>query len=188
MSSATGLPTETPARALWLGLLTAAGIGSSLFLACVTPFAAIATLAALNLRRLEGVAVVLTVWLATQAIGFGLLGYPRTLNCLAWGLAIGLSGLLGFAAARALSSSQPVRLAVSLPFVASFAVYELGLDVAGAFLGTEAGAFSFAVVKQVFLINLVALLVLQAASGLVRTFGLFGGGPVEPPGLAAASH
>ena len=115
MSSSTGLQTETSARAFWLGLLAIAGIGSSFFLACVTPFAAIATLAALNLGLLEGVAVVLGVWLATQAVGFGLLGYPLTLNCFAWGLAIGLSGLVGFAAARGLSSSQPVRLAVSLP-------------------------------------------------------------------------
>jgi hypothetical protein len=184
MGSGNRLQTDTGTRALWLCLLVAVGAASSVALACVTPVAAIATLAALKLRRLEGLAVVLVVWLANQAIGFGLLGYPWTLNCLAWGLAIGVSGLLGFGAACALSSPHPVRLAVSLPFVAAFAVYELGLYIAGLGLGTEQGAFLFAVVKQVFLVNLIALLVLQALSGLVRGLGLLGGS-ANPPGLAA---
>jgi hypothetical protein len=187
MDSATRLQTETAARALWLCFLVVVGVGSGIMFACVTPFAAIATLAALKMGRLEGLAVVIVVWLANQAIGFGLLGYPWTLNCLAWGLAIGVSSLLGFGAAGALSSPRPVRLAVSLPFIAAFAVYELGLYVAGLSLGAEQGAFSFAVVKQVFLINLVALLIPQALSGLARGFGLFGG-PVPPSGLAAASR
>ena len=41
---------------LWVVLLTAASLGTTWVLACMTPFAALAALAAVHLRRRDGVA------------------------------------------------------------------------------------------------------------------------------------
>jgi hypothetical protein len=159
--------TDVRLRPLWLALLVSGGLGLSLFFACATPFAAIATLAALWLPRRDALIAVGLVWLANQAVGYGLLGYPWTLDSLAWGAAIGVSSYLGLFAAIALSADRPVSLATSLPFVAAFVVYELGLYVTGVAMGAETGAFSFAVIRQVLLVNLAGLFGLLAASRLL---------------------
>lgn len=163
---------EIQLRGLWLGLIVAGGAGFSLFFACATPFAALATLAALKMGRREGLAVVGLAWLANQAIGYGILGYPWTWDSLAWGASIGLSSILACLAAAALASTRPVRLAISLPFVAAFATYELGLYVAGFVLPSEAGAFAFVVIRQIFMVNLIALIGLFAVSRLALAAGL----------------
>jgi hypothetical protein len=166
-------------RALWIVLIVTGGIFLSTFLACVTPFAALATLAALKLERRDAITVVGLAWLANQAIGYGFLGYPRTLDSVGWGLAIGASAGLAVLAARGLSAGRPARLAVSLPFVAAFAAFELGLYVAGFALPGGEGAFSGGVVGHVFLINAVALCGLLAVYHLVMMLGLVtrNGGP-----------
>jgi hypothetical protein len=60
-------------RWLWIVLVIAASMLLSLGLTCATPFAALATLTALHMTRRDAVAVTVTTWLASQAIGFGLL-------------------------------------------------------------------------------------------------------------------
>ena len=174
-------------RAVWLCLLIVGGVGSSFFFACATPFVALATLAAVKMDRRDGLIVVGSVWLANQAIGFGLLGYPLTLDSLAWGVAIGAAGVLAMGAAKAFASPKPVPLALTLPFVAAFVVYELALYVAGLALGAGQDGFSLAIVQQVFVINAVGFLVLLAAHGIARTIGLLSGTP-EAPMMAAPSR
>ncbi|HVZ09259.1 hypothetical protein [Rhodopila sp.] len=176
---------EIALRAVWLGLLVVGGVCSSFFFACATPFAALATLAALKMEWREGIAVVGLVWLANQTIGFALLGYPWTADSLAWGVAIGAASFLALGAAAVFASAQPVRLAVSLPFVASFAVYELALYVAGFGLGAGPDAFSLATVKLVFLVNLGAFVALLALHAVARAVGL-PGGAAEGPVLAGS--
>jgi hypothetical protein len=69
----------------------------------VVPFAAFAaaTAGTLPLRRALGTMVV--IWLANQAVGFGALGYPWTLNTALWGLAMGATAVLAtLTAARGL--------------------------------------------------------------------------------------
>jgi hypothetical protein len=56
--------TATPMLALWIALVAALAVGASLAFACATPLAAIAALASLTMRRVEGVALVVTAWLA----------------------------------------------------------------------------------------------------------------------------
>jgi hypothetical protein len=170
---------------VWLALIVLGGAGFSLFFACATPFAALATLAALNMDRRDGAAAVVLAWLANQAIGYGMLGYPWTWDSFAWGGAIGLAALLGYVAARALSSDQPVRLAVSLPFVAAFAAYEIALYMAGFALGTEPSAFAFAVVRQILEVNIVALIGLWAVSQLLPVMRL-GANRTVPHQLASS--
>jgi hypothetical protein len=79
------------ARAIWIALIVASGICLSTIFACVTPFAALATLAALKLARRDSITVVGAVWLANQAAGYGFLGYQWNWDSAAWGIAIGVS-------------------------------------------------------------------------------------------------
>jgi hypothetical protein len=150
-------------RAIWIALLVTSGVCLSTFFACVTPFAAIAALAALKLGRRDMIGVMGMVWLANQAIGYCFLGYPWTWNSVAWGLAIGASSGLAVLAARGLSTARPASLTISLPFVAAFTVFELGLYAAGFVLPGGEGGFGAVVVGHVFLINAVTLCGLMAA-------------------------
>jgi hypothetical protein len=153
----TRLDSARPRRAIWIVLIVISGSCLSTLFACVTPFAAFATLAALKLDRRDGIVVVGLVWLVNQAIGYGFLGYPWTWDSVAWGLAIGASAGLAFSAARALSTSRPAPLAVSLPFVAAFVAFESGLYAAGFVLPGSEGVFSASIVGNVFLLNAVTL-------------------------------
>lgn len=162
MSATTNGSGRTAAgRVIWIALIVGSGIGLSVFFACATPFAALATLTALKAERRDA-AVVGLAWAGNQAVGYGYLGYPLTWDSAAWGLAIGLSAGLALLAAIALSPRRPASFAVSLPFVGAFAAYELGLYVASFMLPGSDAAFAAAIVEQLFLVNLVALLGLMA--------------------------
>jgi hypothetical protein len=163
------------ARSIWIVLIVASGTCLSPFFACVTPFAALATLAALKLGRSDAITAVGLVWLANQAIGYGTLGYPWTWGSVEWGLAIGASSELAILAAGALSTTRPAPLAVSLPFVAAFAAFESGLYLAGLVLPGGEGAFSASVVGHVFLINVITLYGLVAIYNLAMMLGLLTG-------------
>ena len=65
------------ASTLWISLLTAASTGTTLLLACATPFPALAALSAVHMRPRDGIALMMLAWAASQAVGFGLLGYPH---------------------------------------------------------------------------------------------------------------
>ncbi len=158
-------------RWLWITLIAASGISLTTLFACATPFAALATLAALRLGRRDMVAVMGLVWLANQGIGYGVLGYPWTWDSGAWGLAIGLSCGLAVLAAHGLSTVRPAPLAVSLPFMGAFAVFEAGLYVAGLVLPGSDGAFSAGVIGHVFLINGATLCALIPTYHLATAIG-----------------
>jgi len=149
-------------QATWTALIIIGSAGFSLLFACATPFAALVTLAGLKMNRREAAAVIGLVWLCNQLIGYGVLGYPRTWESLTWGLAIGLSVYLALGAATVLSPARPVRFAISLPFVGAFATYEFGLYLAGFVLPGTDGAFAIAIVRQIFTVNLFALIGLLA--------------------------
>ncbi|MGD0104005.1 MAG: hypothetical protein ABSC06_08210 [Rhodopila sp.] len=170
----TGLSGYKRIASTWIVLLVTSGMCLSIFFACVTPFAALATLAALNLSRREALAVVGLAWLANQIIGYAFLSYPWNWGSVAWGLAIGLSSSMAVLAARGLSTSRPAPLAVSLPFMAAFAAFESGLYVAGLVLSASEGAFSASVVGHVFLVNAASLCGLLAVYQLVMMSGLIG--------------
>jgi len=151
-------------RLFCLVLLIAASLSSSLVFACATPFVAFAVVAAATLPLGSAVLVVLAAWLVNQVVGFGVLGYPRTIDAAAWGIAI--------AAAAACATVAPSlvfgRLAAMgriarypLAAIASFAIYELGLAAAVPVLG-GAEAFSPAIIGQIALTNVIWLIGLVA--------------------------
>lgn len=85
---------------IWVVLLTLASGATTLALACATPFAALAAVAATRMRARAGAALMLLAWAVSQGIGFGVLGYPHDPVTLLWGAAILSAALASIAAAR----------------------------------------------------------------------------------------
>src|SRR5829696_2814545 len=69
-------PALPPAGGLaaWIALVSASSVLFSLTLACATPFAALATVSGLGMRRGQALALMGMAWAANQAVGYGLLG------------------------------------------------------------------------------------------------------------------
>ena len=150
--AATGTPAWT--TWLWIALVGVASLALSRAFACATPFAALATLAAFTLAHRQAAALVLFVWLANQAIGFGLLHYPRDATTLAWGFAIGFASLAGLGAASAVAhGARRSPWAAPLGLLAAFAAYELVLLGTSRLLSSGTGAFTAAIVLRLFAIN-----------------------------------
>jgi len=82
----------------WSAFLIVGSAVGSLALACATPFAALAAVAAATLPLRMALVTSMGVWLANQWVGFALLGYPLTASSLAWGPVLGASALAATAA------------------------------------------------------------------------------------------
>ena len=101
MTTSTAATSDKAGTSLWIALIAALTVVGSYALACVAPLAAVAALAALTLRRTEGLILVVTAWIFNQIVGFLLLSYPHTPDTYAWGAAIGVASVLGYFAATA---------------------------------------------------------------------------------------
>jgi hypothetical protein len=157
-------------------LLTLSCALASLALACATPFAAFAVVAAAMLPLRKALLVTAGAWLVNQGIGFGVLLYPVDASTIAWGVVIGAAALLSTAAASAAlrklpQGRAPLMLAVTL--IAAYAAYEIALLAATPFLGEE-GAFTAAVVARIGMISAVWLAGLVVACEIVRLLDPFG--------------
>jgi len=183
--------TQLAKRFAWGGILTVLTVSSTLAAACGTPFAALATLAALFLPRRDAFVLIAVNWLANQAIGFGLLHYPLNWDCYRGGINLGVAALLSTLAALlsqgALRNSATTLRAIG-SFAAAFITYEAML-----FLMSPAGSradFAAPVVLYILYVNavaLVALLLLQAAAaalGFISSMTAFRVGAAVPRGDA----
>lgn len=149
----------------WILLLTVASTATTLALACATPFPALAALAAVHMRRSDGVLLMIAAWVASQAVGFCAIGYPQDARTLAWGVAIGVAAvaavLAGGAAAR---GSSAVRLV--LAYLAAFVGFKLTILLASLALGGVGTALSVEIMTRQFVRNgaiLIGLLALYHA-------------------------
>ena len=143
---------------------------ASFALACATPFAAFAVIAAAMLSLRPALLVVMSAWLVNQAIGFGALHYPVDTNTMLWGLAIGAAALAATAmSAVVLRASRQHRtpLALALALIGAYGAYELTLFAATPFLGGSA-AFTAAIVTRLGLLSAIWLIALIAACEIVR--------------------
>jgi hypothetical protein len=118
---------NTPKTALWPASLAASSLLGSFALACVFPFAAFATLAALTMKPRHGLALIASVWAANQAVGFFLLSFPWDAQSVGHGISILLATLAAFAVARFTASKMGsnVWLRGATALVSAFAVYEV---------------------------------------------------------------
>jgi hypothetical protein len=151
-------------------LLTATCAFASLALACATPFAAFAVIAAAQLPQRSALLVVAGSWLVNQGVGFGVLHYPIDITTLLWGLVIGAAALVATLAASAvLRATQRLAtpLALALAFVSAYAAYELSLLSVTPLLGGASG-FSIAIVTRIGLTSMVWLVALVAVCEIVR--------------------
>ena len=157
-------------------LLTVSCALASFALACATPFAAFAVVAAAMLPLRPAQLVVTGAWLVNQSIGFGVLHYPIDGSAIAWGFVIGAAALVATAVSSAVLRALPqgrTPLALALTLVAAYAAYELALLAATPFLGGE-GAFTAAIVTRIGLTSAVWLAGLVAACEIVRLIAPFG--------------
>jgi hypothetical protein len=176
------MPTEAR-RWLWILLLTAASVFVALGMACATPFAALATLAALHMSRRDGVALIAIAWLTDQAVGFGLLQYPLTGSSVAWGVVLGVAALVALVAARAAGDRLRDRGRVAAggaAFAGAFVAYQAVLVAATVALPSGAEAFSGPIVGWVLRVNLLSLAGLLILYRLAVWFGLVTGEPLRP--------
>ena len=160
--------TQLAQRFAWGGILTVLTVASTLAVACGTPFAALATLAALFLPRRDAFALIAVNWLANQAIGFGLLHYPLNWDCYRGGIDLGIAALLSTMAAM-LAQGALRNVAATVRAIGSFAVAFLAYEgTLFAMSPSVSGAdFSAPVVRYIFYVNAVAfvgLLLLQTAA------------------------
>lgn len=147
-------------RWLWILLLTAASVFVALGMACATPFAALGTLAALHMSRRDGLALIGIAWIADQAVGYGLLGYPRSANSFAWGVILGVGAFVALLAAQALTDRLRVRggvVAGAAAFAGAFMAHQAVLFVATVVLVSGSEAFSLPIVGWVLRVNLLSL-------------------------------
>ncbi|HET7887058.1 MAG TPA: hypothetical protein VFL62_12595 [Bradyrhizobium sp.] len=173
-SSANGFrlaPVESRHASLFcFALLTVSCALASFALACATPFAAFAVIAAAMLPLRPALLVATGAWLVNQGIGFGALHYPIDGNTMLWGLLIGIATLAATAISatilRALREAN-APLALALALVGSYGIYELVLLAATPLLG-GASDFTAVIVAQIGFTNVAWLIGLVAACEIVR--------------------
>jgi hypothetical protein len=154
--------------AAWGGILTFATVVSTLAVACGTPFAALATLAALYLRRRDAFVLIGVNWIANQAVGFGLLHYPLNWDCYRGGINLLVAAVAATAAAMLAQHSlrkAGAALAVIGSFAAAFVTYEVLLFAITPW--RSGGDFAMPVVRYILYVNAIAfaaLLLVQIAA------------------------
>jgi hypothetical protein len=144
----------------WLALLVVAISGFSFVYACAPPFAAFSVLAAMTLSRRDAIRTTVALWLVNQAVGYVILGYPRTVNSFTWGLIMGVAAVLatllaGQIVARLQTVGGLTRALVALG--GTFATYEVvvyAIAVAG--LGGT-GSFDLPSVGHILVVNVISL-------------------------------
>jgi hypothetical protein len=156
-------------------LLTGACALASFALACATPFAAFAVIAAAMLPLRPALLVVTGAWLVNQGIGFGALHYPIDGNTMLWGLVIGIAALAATVTSAAVLRWLPQRstpLVLALALVCGYGAYEIALLAATPFLG-GADSFTSAIVGRIGVANAGWLIGLVAACEIVRLINPF---------------
>jgi hypothetical protein len=163
-------------RQTWFvtGLLVAISAVGSWEFACSTPFVAFAVAAPYALSTRTALLAVAAVWLANQAIGFGVLGYPWTVDTILWGIATGTAAMAA-AASAATMLQLGIRnkvTAVAAAFVPALVINQGGLYLASFALGGT-GDFTSAIVGHVALLNLGWTVGLVGTYEILRYGGAF---------------
>lgn len=131
------LQSSSPVQNIWAGVLATSSVLGSIALACIFPFAAIATLLAATLPFRKAAVWMGAVWFANQLVGYLVLGYPQTANSFGHGLAIGATAMATLWVAKTVLDLRSDRsfLSLGLSFGAAFVAFEALLLVAALFLG-----------------------------------------------------
>jgi hypothetical protein len=161
-------------RASWIAAIGASSVLFSLAFACAAPLAALAALCALRFSLRAGVLAVAGAWLANQAVGYLLLGYPLEAASFGWGGAIGLAALAALAAARLLCARASGMMTALAAFAAALGADQLALFAASFLLPTGPEAFSASTIVYVAQINGLAFALFLCLQALGERLGLAG--------------
>ncbi len=176
---------KSTASTLWILLLTAASTVTTLVLACATPFPSLAALAAVHMNRRDGIVLMLLAWVASQAVGFGLLDYPHSPKTFAWAAALAMAAVGSVLGAQALLprfATAPVWARLAIAYVAGFLAFKLVVLAWALPLGGAHSTVDPAIVANQFVRNGAILVGLYALyRGLVAL-----GVPAAPREPAAA--
>lgn len=170
---------------LWVALLTAASSVTTLALGCATPFPSLAALAAVHMRRRDGLALMLLAWAVSQLAGFALLGYPRDASTLAWGVGLGTAAVGSALASYAALSSlryRAVAARLGLAYAAGFTAFKAIILGWALVLGGVHTAMAPDLIAEQFVRNAAILAGLYA---LYRIF-IAAGVPAPPQAASAA--
>jgi hypothetical protein len=172
--------------ASWGATVTVVCVLATLALACATPFAGLAALAAIFLRRRDAFALIGLNWVANQAIGFGLMHYPLDWSTIDGGLHIGIAAMasvgvsvLVYRSLQKLGAALAVLGTLLAAFVANEAVL-LVLALGGPF----AGDFNVSTELYILYVNGFALVGLLGLQALAAAVGLVA--PAGGPGVRVA--
>ena len=160
----------------WPAALAAATVVGTLATACMTPFVALAVIAAATLSRRRAAITVGGVWMINQALGFTVAHYPMTAYAASWGAAMGGATLAAMLiAGLVIQPVRPSALRLAAAFTAGFATYE-GLLFAFACLEGGRATFTPAIIGSIALndgvwLVVLALVHLGLTAGLPRVFG-----------------
>ncbi len=129
-------PTSTIEN-IWAGILATASVGGSLLLACMFPFAAIATLLAATLPMRKAMMWMGGAWLGNQLVGYQILGYPQTINSFSHGAAIGVTALATLWIANKIFEMRSDHSvpSVLMAYAGAFVGYQALLALFAVFLG-----------------------------------------------------
>jgi hypothetical protein len=155
---------------LWPAAIVAASALGSLAFACVAPFAGLAAVAAVSLPPRRALATTAAVWVANQAIGFGLLHYPWTLDTVLWGVFMGVAALVATVAARLAwraLSARGVLAALAGALAASFVAQQASLFTVALVMGGIED-YTPAILGQIALIDTAWFVALVAAHEVGR--------------------
>jgi hypothetical protein len=161
--------TTRNASTLWIMLFTVASTVTTLALACATPFPALAALAATQMRRGDGVALMIVAWIASQAVGFCMLDYPHDPKTLAWGVALGMAAVASVLTAGEVVARAPFRseyARIALAYVVAAIMFKLVILLCSVGLGGVATALSPSINARQLLRNgaiLIGLMILYRA-------------------------
>lgn len=167
-----------PARrrlSLWLALLVVASVAFTIEVGGAVPLAAFGAAAALSLSRRDALLLIVSVWLANQIVGYVDLSYPRSMDSVVGGVALGLAAVLAALAARGAAYwlARAGQAAAALAaFLAACAAYEAVLFVLAAVLPNGADDFAPGIIGGVIAINAAAMVGLLVLNRLGAAIGL----------------
>lgn len=172
------------ASTLWIMILTLASTATTLMFACATPFPALAALTAVHMRRGDGIALALAAWVVSQAVGFGVLGYPHTAEALTWGMAIGVAAVAGAFVAHLISArmSGPFVARLAAAYLAAFMAFKLVILAVTLVKGDPCTAFTAEILGRQLVRNAAILAGLLA---LYRGLTALGVPSIRPPAALA---
>lgn len=145
--------TERHASLLWIIILTAASLLTTLVFACATPYPSLAAVAAIHMNRRDGVLLMVAAWIVSQTVGFCFMGYPWDAATALTGVAIGTAAIAGLLAANIADAQlrgMGAILRLVVAYVVAFAAFKVAILLWAPIMGHADAALSLRIIVRQF--------------------------------------